>query len=30
MTVSTKHSEEKAEKDEQGNYLRRERRYGTF
>ena len=30
MTISAEHKVEKEEKDEKGNYLRRERRYGSF
>ena len=30
LTISAEHKEEKEEKDEKGNYLRRERRYGSF
>lgn len=30
LTISATHKEESEEKDEQGNYLRRERRYGSY
>lgn len=30
LTISAEHKEEKDEKDDKGNYLRRERRYGSF
>lgn len=30
LTISAQHSEDKEEKDENGRYLRRERRYGSF
>lgn len=30
LTISATHNEETEEKDEKGNYLRRERRYGSF
>ncbi len=30
LTVLAEHSETKEEKDQKGNYLRRERRYGSF
>lgn len=30
LTISAEHKEEDEKKDEKGNYLRRERRYGSF
>ena len=30
LTISAQHNEENEEKDDQGNYLRRERRFGSF
>ncbi|MEG0322058.1 MAG: Hsp20/alpha crystallin family protein, partial [Oscillospiraceae bacterium] len=30
LTIHAEHSENKDEKDDKGNYLRRERRYGSF
>ena len=30
LTISAEHRENREEKDERGNYLRRERRYGSF
>lgn len=30
LTISATHNEESDEKDDQGNYIRRERRYGSF
>ncbi len=30
LTISASHSEEREEKDRQGNYVRRERRFGSF
>lgn len=30
LTISATHTENKDEKDKDGNYIRRERRYGTF
>ncbi len=30
MTISAQHSEEKEEKDDKGNYISRERRWGSF
>ena len=30
LTISAQHTENKDEKDDKGNYIRRERRYGSF
>ena len=30
LTISAQHKEEKEDKDEKGQYIRRERRYGSF
>ena len=30
LTIRAEHSEDKSEKDKQGSYIRRERRYGSF
>ena len=30
LTISAQHKEEKDEKDQEGNYVRRERRYGSY
>ena len=30
LTISATHNEEKSEKDDDGNYIRRERRFGSF
>ena len=30
LTIQAQHQENKDQQDEQGNYLRRERRYGSF
>lgn len=30
LTISAQHNEEKDEKDQEGNYVRRERRYGSY
>ena len=30
LTISAEHKEDKEEKDEKGNFIRRERRYGSF